>query len=317
LIGAIIEHIEDAGIHSGDATMSIPAQTLSAMVESDIEDYTNRIAKELQIQGPFNIQYLVKDGKIDVIECNLRASRSMPYVSKTRGVNLIELATQVMLGKKLKDTGILDLPPVKHVSVKAPQFSFMRLSGADPVLGVEMLSTGEVACLGESFTDAFSKALGSADFRIPPAGGSVLITVGGMELKKRMVPLARELSEKGFKIYSTEHTAEVFSEEGIENVSVLHKVREVNMEPNITDYLRGGKIDLVINIPVLKTAENQEEILKDEYTIRRLAVEFNVPVITNLQLASALAKMLDQNVESKLSIRSLNEYMDSLAWNAW
>jgi carbamoyl-phosphate synthase large subunit len=129
--------------------------------------------------------------------------------------------------------------------------------------------------------------------------------------------LARELTEKGFKIYSTEHTAEVLSEEGIENVSVLHKVREVDMKPNITDYLRGGKIGLVINIPVLKTAENQEEILKDEYTIRQLAVEFNVPVITNLQLASALAKMLDQNVESKLSIRSLNEYMDSLAWNAW
>ena len=125
------------------------------------------------------------------------------------------------------------------------------------------------------------------------------------------------MTEKGFKIYSTEHTAEVLSEEGIENVSVLHKVREVGMKPNITDYLRGGKIDLVISIPVLKTAENQEEILKDEYTIRRLAVEFNVPVITNLQLASALAKMLDQNVESKPSIRSLNEYMDSLAWNAW
>jgi carbamoyl-phosphate synthase large subunit len=317
LIGATIEHVENAGVHSGDATMSIPAQTLTPEVQEAIECFTRKIVKALEIIGPYNLQYLVKDGVTYVIECNLRASRSMPYVSKTRGVNLIELATLVMLGRKLKDIGITELPPFRHVSVKVPQFSFMRLSGADPVLGVEMLSTGEVACLGESFTDAFSKALGSADFRIPPAGGSVLITVGGMELKKRIVPLAKELTEKGFKIYSTEHTAEVLSEAGIENVSVLHKVREVDMKPNITDYLRGGKIDLVINIPVLKTAEDQEEILKDEYTIRRLAVEFNVPVITNLQLASALAKMLDQNVESKLTIRSLNEYMDSLAWNAW
>ncbi|HXX87840.1 MAG TPA: carbamoyl-phosphate synthase (glutamine-hydrolyzing) large subunit [Candidatus Acidoferrum sp.] len=317
LIGAIIEHVENAGVHSGDATMSIPAQTLTTDVQETIESFTRKIARTLEIKGPFNLQYLVKDGETYVIECNLRASRSIPYVSKTRGVNLIELATSVMLGRKLKDIGITELPPFRHVSVKVPQFSFMRLSGADPVLGVEMLSTGEVACMGESFTDALSKALNSADFRIPPVGGSVLITVGGMELKKRVVPLAKELTDKGFKIYSTEHTAEVLSKAGVKDVSVLHKVREAERKPNITDYLQGGKIDLVINIPVLKTAEDQEEILKDEYTIRRLAVEFNVPVLTNLQLASAVTKMLDQNGESKLTIRSLNEYMDSLAWKAW
>jgi len=318
LIGAIIEHIEDAGIHSGDATMSIPAQTLSARVETEIEDYTNRIAKELQINGPFNIQYLVKDGKIEVIECNLRASRSMPYVSKTRGVNLIELATQVMLGKKLKDIGILGLPPVKHVSVKAPQFSFMRLSGADPVLGVEMLSTGEVACLGESFTDALSKALLSTEFKIPPIGGSILITVGGKELKKQIVPLAVQLKQMGFKIYATEHTAEAIITAGEKEISVLHKVREPDKKPNIADYIKDGKINLVVNIPLISGSREQEAVLRDEYTIRRLAIEYNIPVLTNLELASAMVKILREEENGcELTVRSLNEYMESLSFTTW
>jgi carbamoyl-phosphate synthase large subunit len=318
LIGAIIEHVEDAGTHSGDATMSIPPQTLTARVESDIEDYTNRIAKELKIKGPFNIQYLVKDGQIDVIECNLRASRSMPYVSKTRGVNLIGLATQVMLGKKLKDVGILGLPPVRHVGVKVPQFSFMRLSGADPVLGVEMLSTGEVACLGENFTDALSKALLSADFKIPSVGGSVLITVGGKELKRQVVPLAKQLSKMGFKIYATQHTAEAIMDVGEKEVTVLHKVREADRKPNIADYIRQGKIDLVINIPLISAPGEQQDVLKDEYTIRRLAVEYNIPVLTNLELASALLKIFrDEEDGYKLTLRSLNEYIESLSLANW
>jgi carbamoyl-phosphate synthase large subunit len=309
LIGAIIEHVENAGVHSGDATMRIPAQTLTPEVQKTIECYTHKIVKALEIVGPYNLQYLVKDGVANVIECNLRASRSMPYVSKTRGINLIEIATQVMLGEKLKDIGIAEPPPMRHVGVKVPQFSFMRLSGADPVLGVEMLSTGEVACLGESFTDALSKALNSADFKIPPAGGSVLVTVGGEELKKRVIPLAKELSTKGFKIYATEHTAEALNSAGVKNVSILHKVREPDRKPNIADYIREGKIDLVINIPASNTVACQEEILRDEYTIRRLAVEFNVPVLTNLELASALTSMLNQNDENALTIRSLNEYI--------
>ncbi|RJS80005.1 ATP-grasp domain-containing protein, partial [Candidatus Bathyarchaeota archaeon] len=148
LIGAIIEHIEQAGVHSGDAVMSIPPQTLSTDVIEKIEEYSRAIAKALKIKGPFNIQYLVKNGEVSVIECNLRASRSLPYVSKTRGINLIEISTAIMLGKKLRDLGIKEPPPILHVGVKVPQFSFMRLSGADPILGVEMLSTGEAACLG-------------------------------------------------------------------------------------------------------------------------------------------------------------------------
>ena len=155
---------------------------------------------------------------------------AMPYVSKTRGVNMIELATLAMLGKKFTDSGFIDLPEISHVGVKVPQFSFMRLSGADPVLGVEMLSTGEVACLGENFTDALSKAMQSAEFKMPPQGGSVLITVGGKELKKQVVPLGRALRKMGFKIYATQHTAEALRDEGVNNISVLHKVREVGAE---------------------------------------------------------------------------------------
>ncbi|MGD9130797.1 MAG: carbamoyl-phosphate synthase (glutamine-hydrolyzing) large subunit [Candidatus Bathyarchaeota archaeon] len=317
IIGAIIEHVENAGVHSGDATMGIPSLTLDSDVLRTVRDYTQKIVEALEIKGPYNIQYLVKNGFTYVIECNLRASRSMPYVSKTRGVNMIELATLAMLGKKFKDAGFVDLPEITHFGVKVPQFSFMRLSGADPVLGVEMLSTGEVACLGENFQDALSKAMQSAEFKMPPEEGSVLITVGGKKLKKQVVPIGRALREMRFKIYATEHTAEALRKAGVNNISVLHKVREEGQKPNIVDYLQEGKIDLVINIPMPNHATEFSEVLKDEYTIRRLAVEFNVPVVTNLQLASALTKLLGQREANKFDIRSLNEYMDSLPRKFW
>ncbi len=318
LIGSIMEHVENAGVHSGDATMSIPPNTLSAEIQKKIEDATQKIVKALKIKGPYNIQYLVKDGAVYVIECNLRASRSMPFVSKTRGINLIELATSAMLDKKFEEAlKTCGLPPTSHFGVKVPQFSFMRLSGADPVLGVEMLSTGEVACLGENFADAFSKALQSAEFRIPPKGGSVLITVGGEEPKRRVVPLAKAFEEMGFKIYATEHTAEVLQAAGINSVSVLHKVKEASVNPNILDYLQDQKIDLVINVPMGNKQKSYSDILTDGYIIRRQAVEFNVPVITNLELASALVKVLKQKNHNGTSIRSLNEYMDELPWKLW
>jgi carbamoyl-phosphate synthase large subunit len=317
IIGAIIEHVENAGVHSGDATMGIPSLTLDSDVLRTVQDYTHKIVEALEIRGPYNIQYLVKDGVTYVIECNLRASRSMPYVSKTRGVNMIELATLAMLGKKFEDSGFTELPPITHFGVKVPQFSFMRLSGADPVLGVEMLSTGEVACLGENFQDALSKAMQSAEFKMPPEGGSVLITVGGKELKQQVVPIGRALRKMGFKIYATEHTAEALQNEGVNNISVLHKVREEGQTPNIVDYLQEGKIDLVINIPMPNHLVTFSEVLKDEYTIRRLAIEFNIPVVTNLQLASALTKILEQREGNKFDIRSLNEYMDSLPRKFW
>jgi len=307
LIGVIIEHIEKAGIHSGDATMCIPPQTLPANTLKTIEDYTNKIVKALQIRGPFNMQYLIKNGVTYVIECNLRASRSMPFVSKTIGVNLMELATSAMLEKRSFGFGMTQLPPVWHVGVKVPQFSFMRLSGADPALGVEMLSTGEVACLGENFSDAFLKALESAEFKTPPPGGSVLITVGGEELKKKVIPLARALRKLGFEIYATEHTAEALHSAGLNSVTVLHKVREPEKNPNILEYLLKRKIDLIINIPIINTTE-YKSVLEDEYIIRRLAVEFNVPVVTTLELALALIKVLRQSANQKFTIHPLNEY---------
>jgi carbamoyl-phosphate synthase large subunit len=317
LIGSIMEHVENAGVHSGDATMSIPPHTLSVDVQKKIEDATQKIVKALKIKGPYNIQYLVKEGVVYVIECNLRASRSMPFVSKTRGINLIELATLAMLGKRFEEVKTCGLPPTPHVGVKVPQFSFMRLSGADPVLGVEMLSTGEVACLGENFADAFSKALQSAEFRIPPKGGSVLITVGGEEPKRRVATLAKALEEMGFKIYATEHTAEALCAAGISNVSVLHKVKEADANPNILDYLQERKIDLVINVPMGSKRKSYSDVLTDGYIIRRQAVEFNVPVITNLELASALVEVLKQKEDNGVAIRSLNEYMDDLPWKLW
>ncbi|MDR0373079.1 MAG: carbamoyl-phosphate synthase (glutamine-hydrolyzing) large subunit [Nitrososphaerota archaeon] len=315
-IGAIMEHVENAGVHSGDATMTIPPQALKPEVQKDIETATISIVKALKIHGPYNIQYLVKDDVVNVIECNLRASRSMPFVSKTRGINLIELATLAMMGKKLN----INLSPMKtapHVGVKVPQFSFMRLSGADPVLGVEMLSTGEVACLGENFSDAFFKALQSAEFMIPPKGGSVLISVGGDEERKnRVVPIAKSLLDMGFKIYATTNTAKVLNKNNV-NVTVLYKVKDPEVTPNILDYLQERKIDLVINVPIANNRSSIVDIITDGYAIRRQAVEFNVPVITNLQLAEALVEVLKQKDKNGNSIRSLNEYMDELPWKQW
>ena len=317
LIGAVIEHIEQAGVHSGDAVMSIPPQSLSSDIIRKIEDYSYRIARALRIKGPFNIQYLVKNGEVSVIECNLRASRSLPYVSKSRGINLIDVSTAIMLGKTLKELGIQKPPPISYVAVKVPQFSFMRLSGADPVLGVEMLSTGEVACIGENFADALLKALQSAEFSVPDDDGAVLITVGGEKMKQKIIPLARSLRDLGFKIYATEHTADALRGAGLKNVTVLHKVGERSKKPNIIDYIVQRRIDLVINIPSANPNEEISEVLKDEYIIRRLAVEYNIPVVTTLELASAIVKVLKNRRKSKIVIRSLNEYMDSLPFKYW
>lgn len=316
-IGAIMEHVENAGVHSGDATMTIPPQALKPEVQRDIENATIKIVKALSIRGPYNIQYLVKDDVVHVIECNLRASRSMPFVSKCRGINLIELATLAMLGKKIDCVTLSPMTVAPHVGVKVPQFSFMRLSGADPVLGVEMLSTGEVACLGESFADAFSKALQSAEFTIPPHGGSVLISIGGDEERKaRVVPIAKAFQEMCFKIYATHNTAKVLEAHGIPT-TVLHKVKDPDVTPNILDYLQERKIDLVINVPMANRRSNMNDIITDGYIIRRQAVEFNVPVITNLQLAQALVDVMRQDNKNGYSIRSLNEYMDDLPWKKW
>jgi carbamoyl-phosphate synthase large subunit len=311
LIGAIVEHIENAGVHSGDANMVIPPQTLSNGVISVIESYTNKIALALKIKGPFNIQYLVQDEEVFVIECNLRSSRSMPYVSKARGINLMRLAAEVIMGKLIPEE-LLNLSYGNYVAIKTPMFSFMRLDKADPILGVEMASTGEIGVIGDNFSEALIKALEAAEQEIPIGGGNILISVGGEELKEKVIPLAKKVKNLGFTIFATEDTKRAFNDNGIEAVK-LYKVHESGMEPNIMSCLQNGRINMVINIPLPTTIEEKfKTIMEDEYQIRRMAVDYNIPVVTNLQLAEAIINAIDYIRYKNPSIKSLNDYHKSL-----
>jgi carbamoyl-phosphate synthase large subunit len=316
LIGAIVEHIENAGIHSGDATMSIGFYTITDKVIKKIEKYTKEIALALKIQGPFNVQYLVQDEEVYVIECNLRSSRSMPYVSKTRGINLMRLAAEVIMGEKIPEN-LLKLPYGEYVGIKAPMFSFMRLDKADFRLGVEMASTGEIGIIGDDFQDALLKALEATEMRIPVEGGNVLISVGGEELKRQIIPIAKKLKNLGFTIFATEDTALSLKSNGIYAVR-LYKIHESGMEPNIMGCLQNGAIDLVINIPLPTTVEEKfSTIIEDEYKIRRMAVDYNIPVIINLQLARAIVDAIENVRDKDVEIKSLNEYHNTLKEIYW
>ena len=311
IIGAIIEHIEKAGIHSGDACMTIPPQTLKQSTIKTIDYNSRRIALALGIRGPFNIQYLVSGEKPMVIECNLRASRTMPFVSKTWGTNLMELAAHVVVEGKLPPEDKPMSFAIPHVGVKVPQFSFVRLKGADPVLGVEMVSTGEVACLGDNLADALTKALEAAEIRIPAVDGAVLLTVAGREYKRRIIPLAKRLQQIGMRIYATENTSESLRLVPGMHAEVLHKVSEPENRPNIRDFLLENKIDLVINIPVASESQQENEVLQDEYTIRRLAVESNIPVITTMELAWAMVRAIEYRACTTPEVKALNEFVPS------
>jgi len=311
LLSPVMEHIENAGIHSGDATVSVPPKTLPSSAVQKVRDYSRKIAVGLGIRGPFNIQYLVKGDVVYVIECNARASRSMPYVSKSTGTNLIKTAIPILLGKqKLSETLIKSESEPPYFSVKVPQFSFVRLSGADPVSGVEMLSTGEVACIGRNFSDAFAKAIQGAEFSLPKKGG-VLITVGGRELKNRIIPISLALASLGFEIYATEHTAIALHESGLRSVIALHKIAESERKPNITDYLLDGRISLVINIPTNGNGIINAAVLEDEYAIRRLAVEHNIPVVTTIELASAIVEAVQYLRSEEPEILPLSDYVQT------
>jgi carbamoyl-phosphate synthase large subunit len=283
-VGAVIEHVENAGVHSGDATMSIPTITIKEDSKKRVLEYSRKIARSLKIKGPFNIQFLVKNGDVQVIECNVRASRSMPFVSKMTGTNLMDLAAKAIVGEKIPNGE----GHAVGYGVKAPQFSFTRLDKADPVTGVEMVSTGEVACFADNFQDAFINALIASNFYVPKKGDAVLITMG--KTRTGIIPYARMLSENGYRIYATRHTAEEFARMGIES-STLYKIRE-KKNPNILDYIINREIKLVINIPSLEQEAESRLVLQDEYVIRRKASEFGIPVVTNLQLAQALVRSL-------------------------
>lgn len=315
-IGGVMEHVENAGVHSGDATMTIPPASIPETITNRIKKRTREIAKALKIKGPFNIQCMVKDDEIYIIECNLRSSRSMPFVSKTEGINLMTLAASVMMGKTLKETTGYHSKPASGIDywgVKVPQFSFMRLGGADPVLGVEMASTGEAACYGETFHEALLKGLMATELVVPIEKGNVLVTVGGDLLKRQILPIVQKLNDLNFKIFATDHTAEVLMKNKIK-VTILNKISEPNKKPNIRDYITNNKLDMIINIPTTKDVEKYLKVINDEYDIRRMAVEFNIPVLTNLQLAQALVDAIEKIRKSNYTIYSLNEYLDRLDW---
>ena len=299
LTHAVSEHVENAGVHSGDATLVLPPQRAWLETIRRIGQNARKIAAALNISGPFNIQFIARDNEVQVIECNLRASRSFPFVSKVTGVNFIELATRTIIGEPTEPVQRSFLQ-LDHVGVKAPQFSFTRLDGADPVLGVEMSSTGEVACLGEHFEEAFLKAMISVGYRIPVR--SVLLSTGPLESKAEFIPCARLLADAGVRLYATEGTAAFMRQYGVET-TVLHWPLE-QRQPDVLEFLRQGEIDLVINIP--KNWDVKE--LENDYIIRRRAVDLNVPLITDLHLAKRFVEAIVKTSLEQLKIDSWNEY---------
>jgi len=290
IIGALVEHIESAGVHSGDAMMCIPPWRLNNKIIETITDYTQKIARTFNIKGPFNLQFLINTGQVYVIELNIRASRSMPFVSKLVRLNLISLAARAVLGQSLPEIPKDHWTKINTYGIKVPQFSFMQLEGADIVLGVEMQSTGEAACFGESFYDALSKALISVGYNLPEEG-TALVTIGGEENKEKLLQTAASLKDLGYKIMATEHTAEFLSEK-IGDVGIVYKISEPERKPNIADLLYERKIDFIINIPSTSTLEKYVGMLYDEYQIRRKSLELGIPVLSTPEIAESFVKTL-------------------------
>lgn len=291
VIGAIVEHIDSAGVHSGDAMMCIPPWRLSNKIIETITEYTKKIATTFNVKGPFNLQFLIYDDHVYVIELNIRASRSMPFVSKLVKTNLISLASKAILGKPLPKIPENKWQKIPNFGIKVPQFSFMQLDGADIALGVEMQSTGEAACFGNSFFDALAKGLTSVGYNLPKEG-TALVTVGGTQNKEKLLQTIAKLKVLGFQILATEHTAEFF-EEKIGEIQVVHKISEPQRKPNISDLLYERKIDFIINIPSTSTLEKYVGMLDDEYQIRRKALELGIPVLTTIELADSFVKTLE------------------------
>lgn len=296
---AISEHIEFAGVHSGDATMMFPPQKVYVETVRRIKKITNRIASELNISGPFNIQYLAKDNDIKVIECNLRASRSLPFVSKVLKTNFVDLATKIMLDVPVEkpDKSLFDL---EYIGVKAPQFSFSRLAKADPVLGVDMSSTGEVGCIGEDYYEAILKSMLSVGYHIPKK--NILLSTGPARSKTELINSAKLLKDMGYNLFATKGTAKFLQENEIES-TVLYWP-DSKQKPNTLDYIKEHKIDLIINIP---KNLSQDELYND-YHIRRAAVDHNIPLITNARLASAFIIAFCKYSMDDITIKSWDEY---------
>jgi len=299
VVYAISEHVEFAGVHSGDATMMFPPQKVYVETVRRIKRISRQIAQELHISGPFNIQFLAKDNDIKVIECNLRASRSFPFVSKVLKTNFIDYAVRIMLGEKPEKPG-KSLFDIDHIGVKAPQFSFSRLSKADPVLGVDMVSTGEVGCIGDDYYEAILKALLSVGYHIPRKG--ILISSGPLRSKTELINSARMLLEKGYQLFATKGTHDFYAKNGIPTIRVYWP--DETAQPNAFDLIKNQTVDLVINIPKNLTSKE----LSNDYTIRRAAVDFNIPLITNARLASAFVYAISRYRLEDLPVKSWGEY---------
>jgi len=296
VLHAISEHVENAGVHSGDATMVLPPQNLYIETIRRIKRAAYSIAEALEITGPFNIQFIAKENHIKVIECNLRASRSFPFVSKVTRKNFIDAAVRVMMGKKVSYTGSsLDLD---YVGVKSPQFSFTRLKGADPILSVEMASTGEVACLGDNLQEAFLKSILSTGIRLPRK--SVLVSISGEENRFRLLESIRILEKMGFELYATEHTSEFLSSHDIWNKRV-YKARRTERK-NVLDLIDQKKIDFLINIP----GAWEKKKMTDGYMLRRKAVDYAIPLINDVQIAKLFIDSI--SVKPEMKIKSWGEY---------
>ena len=296
---AVSEHIENAGVHSGDATMVLPPQKIYLSTLRQIKIIVSKIVKALDITGPFNMQFLAKDSAMKVIECNVRASRSFPFVSKILKLNFIEIAIKSILGKKLKKLSGSHFD-LDYLGVKAPEFSFTRLKGSDPIQGVEMTSTGEVACLGDDLNEAFLKSLLSVGYVIPEK--NILISSGPLESKVKLFKSIKMLVEMDYNILATEGTAKFLKKNNLK-VKVLS--REENEKENIFNYLKNGKIDLVINIP----KSNNKKELDNDYLLRRMAIDSNISLITNLQVAKRFIKAIYNKKIDDLDVKSWDEYI--------
>jgi carbamoyl-phosphate synthase large subunit len=298
---AISEHIEFAGVHSGDATIQFPPQKIYGITAAKIRKTAAAIAAELHITGPFNIQFLATDNYIKVIECNLRASRSFPFVSKVLKVNFIDLATRCMLGQRPEK---IDIDPFEldYVGIKCSQFSFARLGKADPVLGVDMASTGEVGCIGDNLNEALLKSMLSVGHRIPQK--SILISSGNPIQKADLLGACQLLTEKNYTIYATGGTAKYLNENGVPAIQALWPNEEKYGAPAALDLIRKHEVELVINIP--KNFTHSE--LSNGYQMRRAAIDFNVPLITNSRLATAYIRAFCAVPQDAISIKSWDEY---------
>jgi carbamoyl-phosphate synthase large subunit len=299
LFHAITEHIENAGIHSGDATVVLPAQRLYVETIRKVKKIASLIARNLNITGPFNIQFLAQHNRVRVIECNLRASRSFPFCSKVSRVNLIEMATRAMLDEPVQraPSSAFDL---EWVGVKAAQFSFSRLHGADPVAGVEMASTGEVGCIGTDLDDAFLKALLSVGYRIPRK--KVLLSTGPLEDKVEFLESARKMHGMGYELYASRGTARFLAHNGVPATALNWPLE--SREPNIATMIKRRELDMIINVP----KNNRETELKNDYLIRRMAVDFDVPLFTNIKVARQFTDALAYQKENGLEIKAWEEY---------